>query len=146
MRLWRRTCRGALRHLLEAAVVVEDVSLQGAQGGNELLAALIPAAETLRCLDFSFINEIHNEVPSSVERTGLANIANTRSECSAAACRCRVQTSSPETYGLRVRCLAASQLPGPQLEAKHLTALSRMTSLSYGDEESGEMLSGQLPS
>lgn len=40
-----------LAQLLQAAVVVEDVSLQGAAGGGELLAALRPAAGTLRALD-----------------------------------------------------------------------------------------------
>ena len=52
-------CRGggALPQLLGAAVAVEDVSLQRAlvagRPGGELLAALRPAAGTLRALDFT---------------------------------------------------------------------------------------------
>lgn len=47
-------CYSALVMILEAAVVVEDVSLHGAIGaGSKLLAALSPAAGTLRALDFT---------------------------------------------------------------------------------------------
>ena len=47
-------CYSALVMMLEAAVVVEDVSLHGSLGvGSKLLAALSPAAGTLRALDFT---------------------------------------------------------------------------------------------
>ena len=47
-------CHGALVQLLQAAVVVEDVSLHASVGpGGRLLAALHPAAGTLRALDFT---------------------------------------------------------------------------------------------
>ena len=39
--------------MIQAAITVENVSLRDAEGGGELLAALKPAAKTLRALDTS---------------------------------------------------------------------------------------------
>jgi hypothetical protein len=51
MHIWVCRCGGALAQQLQAAVVVEDVSLQGAHGEAELEAVLRPAARPLRMLD-----------------------------------------------------------------------------------------------
>lgn len=51
-------CHGALVQLLQAAVAVEDVSLHASVGiGGRLLAALSPAAGTLRALDFTLTSQ-----------------------------------------------------------------------------------------
>ena len=53
-------CFGNLVPMLEAAVIVEDVSLQGPTGlGGKLLAALSSAAGTLRALDFTLTSRIN---------------------------------------------------------------------------------------
>ena len=45
-----RGCHGAIKELLQAAVVAEDVLVKGASGKGGQLAALLPAAGTLRAL------------------------------------------------------------------------------------------------
>jgi hypothetical protein len=47
-----RTCRcySAIKELLQAAVVAEDVLIKGGSGTDGQLAALLPAAGTLRAL------------------------------------------------------------------------------------------------
>ena len=45
-----RRCYGAVKELLQAAVVAEDVLIKGASGRDGQLAALLPAAGTLRAL------------------------------------------------------------------------------------------------
>lgn len=63
-------CSGALLLMLEAAVVVEDVSLHGAVGiGGKLLAALTSAAGTLRALDFTLdsLAEVRNAKSPATE-------------------------------------------------------------------------------
>ena len=57
-------CSGALLLMLEAAVVVEDVSLHEVIGvGGKLLAALRSAAGTLKALDFTLKSVI--KVPNA---------------------------------------------------------------------------------
>ena len=55
-----KTCRccGPVAQLLSAAVVVEDVSLQGVADGGKLLATLTPASGTLRVLDVTDVGNI----------------------------------------------------------------------------------------
>ena len=55
-----RTCRcyGAIEELLQAAVVAEDVLVRGVPGTDSLLAALLPAAETLRALDAAMVDDV----------------------------------------------------------------------------------------
>ena len=48
---WTYRCGGALKELLQAAVVAEEVLIQRPAGTSGLLAALAPAAGTLRTLD-----------------------------------------------------------------------------------------------
>jgi hypothetical protein len=55
---WTCRCRGALAPLLKQAIVVEDVSLQGVSCSGELLAALRPAAGTLKKLDTTDLPDI----------------------------------------------------------------------------------------
>jgi hypothetical protein len=57
--------------LLQAAAVVEDVSLQGYPGGGELLAALKPACGTLRALDFT---DVDTGITSRLVRTATISL------------------------------------------------------------------------
>lgn len=54
---WTYRCRGALKELLQAAVVAEEVQIQRPAGTNGLLAALAPAAGTLRTLDAAIMSD-----------------------------------------------------------------------------------------
>lgn len=53
-------CHGALKELLEAVEVAEDVLIQfrGSAGTNALLAALTPAAGTLRTLNATMPDDL----------------------------------------------------------------------------------------
>jgi hypothetical protein len=52
---WTCRCNGSVAQLLRAAAAVEEVTLQQVHHDPELLAALGPAAGTLRALDFTDI-------------------------------------------------------------------------------------------
>jgi hypothetical protein len=70
-------CYSALVMMLEAAMVVEDVSLHGSLGvGSKLLAALSPAAGTLRALDFTLksVSKVPNANSPTTELLRLSNL------------------------------------------------------------------------
>jgi hypothetical protein len=75
------SCSGGLLLMLEAAVVVEDVSLRGAIGiGGKLLAALRSAAGTLRALDFALksVSKVPNANFPATELLRLSNLCAVR--------------------------------------------------------------------
>lgn len=71
-------CHGALKELLQAAVVAEDVRIQihTSAGTNALLAALTPAAGTLRTLDATMADDLVCPQPFSQPNNRIRSAGN----------------------------------------------------------------------